>query len=175
VTHYDVLGVRRTATQAELRAAYLRLVRDHHPDRHATSPPEVRAAAEQRMRQLNEAWQAVGDHERRKHYDESIDRVPRAAVVDADGATTWRPFDVGPDEVDDRLDDSHRSPPRGGRLLAMGPPAVLTAGVVGMVLGLVLGWRALVAVGAMGLILGLALFVLASLSVVLESRQHDLG
>jgi hypothetical protein len=174
VTHYDVLGVRRTATPVELRQAYLRLVRDHHPDRHAGSSPEVRADAELRTREVNEAWHTLSDAERRRRYDASLDRAPSAAVVEPDGTTTWEPFDLDPDLVDERLDDSRRPPPRGGRLLAMGPPVVLTGGAVAATLGLVLGWRALVAVGAMGIILGGALFVLASLSVVLESRQNDL-
>jgi hypothetical protein len=174
VTHYDVLGMRRSATQAELRQAYLQLVRDHHPDRHAGSAPDVQARAERRMREVNEAWHTLGDENRRRRYDVSLDRTPTAAVVEPDGTTTWQPFDLDPDVVDDRLDDSHRPAPRGGRLLAMGPPAVLTGGALAALLGLVLGWRVLVALGAMGVLLGAALFVLASLSVVLESRQNDL-
>jgi hypothetical protein len=174
VTHYDVLGVSRSAGQAELRQAYLRQVRDHHPDRHTGSPPEVREAAEARMRVLNEAWNQLGDPERRRRYDEVLDLVPRAIVVEPDGTSSWRPYDDGDDIVDERLDDSHRPPPRGGRLLAMGPAAVLVGGVVLALTGFAVGVRFLVAVGAMGVLLGAALFVLASLSVVLESRQNDL-
>lgn len=174
MTLYDVLGVRRSASQAEVRQAYLRLVRDHHPDRHATSSPEVRARSERITREANEAWHTLGDDERRHRYDESLDRAPGAAVVEPDGTTTWQPYDLGPDLVDERLDDSRRPPPKGGRMLAMAPPAVLTGGAVGALLGLVLGWRVLVALGVMGILLGGALFVLASLSVVLESRQNDL-
>jgi hypothetical protein len=50
----------------------------------------------------------------------------------------------------------------------------LVGGVVLALTGFAVGVRFLVAVGAMGVLLGAALFVLASLSVVLESRQNDL-
>ena len=173
MTHYDVLGVSRAAGAAELRTAYLRLVREHHPDRHAGSPPAVREAAENRMRSINEAWRELGDPERRRRYDDQIDLRPHATVVDHGDASSWRPFDDGPDFVDGRLDDSDRPPPRGGRFLAMGPPAVLTMGVVVLIVGLAVGVRFAIALGAMGIILGGALFVVASLSVVLESRQND--
>ena len=174
MSHYDVLGVRPSVGQAELRQAYLRLAREHHPDRHAGSSPQVRAAAEQQMRLVNEAWETLRDPERRHRYDATIDRSSGATIADPEDGPAWTPYDLGPDEVDDRLDDSHRPAPRGGRLLAMAPPAVLTAGALALVVGTAFGWRLLVALGAMGLILGGALFVVASLSVVLESRQNDL-
>jgi len=174
VTHYEVLGVSPSATATELRQAYLRLARAHHPDRHAGASEAARTAAELRMRELNDAWHVLGHPERRRAYDASLSVRPRAAVVDPGAASTWQPFDTGPDAIDDRLDDSHRPPPRGGRLLAVVPGMVLAGGVLTLVVGAALGWRGLVALGAAGLLGGMALFVLASVSVVFESRRNDL-
>lgn len=127
------------------------------------------------MRALNEAWRELGDPERRRRYDELLDRRPRGAVIEPDDERSWRPYDGGEDDApDDRLDDSLRPQPRGGRLLTMGAPMVLSVGVSFLVLGFVLSARGLLALGAMGVILGGALFVLAPMNVIMESRQNDL-
>lgn len=125
------------------------------------------------MRELTMAWAELGDPYRRRLYDTSLKRAAAAEPV-AEPQSSWRPYDDGDDIVDDRLDDSHLAPPRGGRALAMVPPVVLASGVLLLVLGLALTSRAVVAVGAIGVLLGAALFVLASLSAVMESRHHDL-
>lgn len=62
--HYQALGVPPNAGRAEIRAAYLRLMRDHHPDRR----PHDAAAAE-RARQLNVAYAVLRDNGKRAHYD----------------------------------------------------------------------------------------------------------
>jgi hypothetical protein len=174
VSLYDVLGVEPDATDEELRRAYRRLARTYHPDRHAGEADDVRVWAEARMREITHAWHELGDPERRRRYDLSSHQRRGGATVAPESAHVWQPFDLGDDVVDDRLDDSRRRPPRGGRAVAMVPPVVLASGVVLVVLGFALTSRLLVALGAMGVLVGIALFVLASLSVVLESRQNDL-
>jgi hypothetical protein len=175
VNHYEVLGVSPAATTAELRAAYLALVRLHHPDRHVDATPAQQEAAEDRMRRVNEAWSELSDPDRRRRYDLQLDRRPRATVVGQEGPSTWQPIDDEPDDfVDERLDDTHRPPPRGGRLLAMTPPTVLAIGVVLTVFGIVVRVREVLAFGVMGVILGAGLFVVVPLSIILESRQNDL-
>ncbi len=69
--YYGLLEIPRTASDGEIRAAYRRLARQHHPD--ANPDP----AAESRMRRLNEAWETLRDPERRSLYDR---RLPRAAA-----------------------------------------------------------------------------------------------
>ena len=71
--HYERLGVRRDATPAELRQAYRRKALDAHPDRRADgTPADVMAA-------LNEAWNVLGDPERRAEYDRTL-AAPRPAA-----------------------------------------------------------------------------------------------
>ncbi len=66
--HYKVLGVSPEADAAVIRAAYLALVRKHHPD---GASPIDRAAAEQRTKEINAAFAVIGDEARRSKYDEA--------------------------------------------------------------------------------------------------------
>ncbi len=71
--YYDVLGVSRDAGPEELQAAFRRLARLNHPD--VNKDP----AAEERFKEVNEAYQALSDPELRKRYDrfgEDYRRVP---------------------------------------------------------------------------------------------------
>jgi curved DNA-binding protein len=71
--YYDVLGVSRDASPDELQQAFRRLARANHPD--VNKDP----GAEERFKQVNEAYQALSDPELRKKYDrfgEDFRRVP---------------------------------------------------------------------------------------------------
>jgi curved DNA-binding protein len=70
---YEVLGVSRDASQEEVQQAYRRLARQNHPD--VNKDP----AAEERFKEINEAYSALSDPELRKRYDrfgEDFRRVP---------------------------------------------------------------------------------------------------
>ncbi len=63
--YYEVLGVSRTASQKEIRQAYKRLARKHHPD---VNPGDK--ASEERFKGISEAHNVLGDPEKRKQYDQ---------------------------------------------------------------------------------------------------------
>ncbi len=63
--YYKILGVSRTATQEEIRKAYKKLARENHPD----VKPDDKPAAE-RFKQAAEAYDVLGDAEKRKQYDQ---------------------------------------------------------------------------------------------------------
>lgn len=176
MTHYEVLGVAPDADAAALRAAYIRLARDHHPDRHAAAPVSQRVDAERSMQAINAAWRELGDPERRRRYDLSLRVDHGGASVDDEMTSSWRPYDDGW-EVDlddeDRFGDVGARRPAGGRLLALLPVACLAAGIGALVVGALVGLGALLAVGVIAIVLSLLLFVLAPLAVILESRHHD--
>jgi hypothetical protein len=65
VTHYEVLGVDRNASTSEIRTAFRRLARDHHPDTSASGSAESLAP-------INEAWRVLGDPVLRHAYDRSL-------------------------------------------------------------------------------------------------------
>jgi len=71
-TWYVVMGVEPGAPQAEVRAAYLRLARSLHPDRHESGTPTERGLAERRMREVNEAWSVLGNSTSRAEYDRGL-------------------------------------------------------------------------------------------------------
>ena len=56
---YSVLEIPETATDDEVRAAYKRMVVKHHPDRVASLGEDIRAAAEKKMREINEAKELI--------------------------------------------------------------------------------------------------------------------
>ena len=62
--YYQILGVPRSATAAEIKKAYRKLARVHHPDR---NPGDK--AAERKFKDLNEANEVLSDPEKRKQYD----------------------------------------------------------------------------------------------------------
>ncbi|MCK9245907.1 MAG: DnaJ domain-containing protein [Anaerolineaceae bacterium] len=62
--YYSTLGVSKTATDAELKSAYRKLARQYHPD------VNKEAGAEDKFKEVNEAYQVLSDAEKRKKYDQ---------------------------------------------------------------------------------------------------------
>ena len=73
--YYEVLGVPRTASQDDVRKAFRKLARIHHPD-----VAKDKKTAEAKFKEINEAYEVLGDPENRRKYDElgaNWDRVQR--------------------------------------------------------------------------------------------------
>ncbi|MDR7533331.1 MAG: molecular chaperone DnaJ [Armatimonadota bacterium] len=81
---YAVLGVDRNATQEEIKQAFRRLAREYHPDVNKS------AGAEERFKEINEAYQILGDPAKRQQYDR-FGRV--TGDVDRDPFAGTSPFD----------------------------------------------------------------------------------
>ncbi len=63
--YYETLGVSKTATPDELKSAFRKLARKFHPD-----TAEDKKTAEEKFKEINEAYEVLGDPEKRKKYDE---------------------------------------------------------------------------------------------------------
>ena len=79
---YDALGVAKSASQDEIKKAYRKLVREHHPDR---NPGDKEA--EERFKEIQGAYDVLSDPEKRKQYD---------AFGSADGRVGGFPGGGGP-------------------------------------------------------------------------------
>ena len=63
--YYEVLGLNRNATENEIRSAYRKLARKYHPD---VNPKDK--SAEEKFKEVNEAYEVLSDSEKRKRYDQ---------------------------------------------------------------------------------------------------------
>ncbi len=64
--YYELLGVSRSATDKEIKAAYRKLARKHHPDLH---PANEKKEAEEKFKRINEAYEVLKDPDKRSRYD----------------------------------------------------------------------------------------------------------
>src|SRR5881398_696875 len=63
--YYKTLGVPREASQDEIRKAFRKLAREYHPD-----VAKDKKRAEEKFKEINEAYEVLSDSEKRKKYDE---------------------------------------------------------------------------------------------------------
>src|SRR5437016_89934 len=63
--YYEILGVPRTATEGEIKKAFRKLAREYHPD-----VARNKKQAEEKFKEINEAYEVLGDPAKRKKYDE---------------------------------------------------------------------------------------------------------
>jgi curved DNA-binding protein len=63
--YYKLLGVERSASEAEIKRAYRKLAMKHHPDRNPGNK-----SAEEKFKEINEAYQVLGDANKRGRYDQ---------------------------------------------------------------------------------------------------------
>ena len=100
---YDLLGVSRTATQAEIRKAYLKLAHRYHPDKTGGNKKD-----ETRLKEINEAYDTLKKEDRRKQYDAQLDNPfggtqdfsggrpgPEAGSPGFDASSYFSQFDLG--------------------------------------------------------------------------------
>ncbi len=85
--YYNLLGVKRDASEQEIKRAYRRLARKHHPD---VNPGDK--SAEGRFKEINEAYEVLSDKEKRPKYDQYGDQWQHADQIAKAGgrrAPSW--------------------------------------------------------------------------------------
>src|SRR5919202_2380457 len=95
---YDVLGVAKNASADDIKKAYRKLARQHHPDR---NPGDK--AAEERFKEVQGAYDVLSDPEKRKAYDTFGSADGRGPTGGGAGGFTVGDFDLG--DLGDLLGD----------------------------------------------------------------------
>ena len=65
-SYYEVLGVQRNATEADIKKAYRQMAKKYHPD---MNKGDKAAEAEEKFKEVNEAYSVLSDAEKRRQYD----------------------------------------------------------------------------------------------------------
>ncbi len=172
---YGVLGVSATASATEIRRAYLRLARTHHPDFHHSTDGDVRAANEREMQHINRAWTVLGDPIRRQQYDDR--RTAPAAGADqrfrpAPADYTFVPFDDDDTDYASLIDDAVEGTgvPAWMQLL---PAALLLGGIALIILGVMVNLSVLLSFGLIAVVLGALGFLASPALAISRSRSHE--
>ncbi len=64
--YYDILAIQKSATDKEIKAAYRKQALKWHPDKN----PDKKKEAEEKFKEINEAYQVLSDPQKRQHYDQ---------------------------------------------------------------------------------------------------------
>lgn len=171
-THYEVLGVDRDASHEEIRSAFRRQARLHHPDAEGATPAPggpLPGDIHHHMVAITEAWETLGDPQRRAAYD--------AALA---GPTTASPPPQAPsgDDLDDLshlVDDPLDLAPTQARpadLLVATPVALVVLALACLWFSVM--WRVTALRTAAFLLVPLAVagFVAAPLFAMLRARRR---
>ena len=67
--YYDILGVTKNAENEEIKKAYKKLALQYHPDRQINKSEEEKKAAEEKFKEINEAYSILSDKNKRQQYD----------------------------------------------------------------------------------------------------------
>lgn len=70
--HYDILGVAKDASAADIRKAYYKLAKEHHPDK--VQDIAKKPAAEEKFKQITVAYEILFDADARKKYDATLEQ-----------------------------------------------------------------------------------------------------
>jgi molecular chaperone DnaJ len=90
--YYQILEVERDADEKTIKSSYRRLANQWHPDKHSTESDEQKHQAEEKFKEISEAYSVLSDPERKANYDQSGN--PMGSGNSFGFRTTGDPFDL---------------------------------------------------------------------------------
>ena len=84
IDYYKILGVQKDIAQKDVKKAYLKRAKQFHPDLHPDDPK-----AQAKFQALNEAYDVIGDPEKRKKYDQYGEQWREAEAFEQAGGTHY--------------------------------------------------------------------------------------
>ena len=106
--YYDILGVSKDASEDEIKKAYRKKAMKFHPDRNSDDPD-----AEQKFKEASEAYEVLGDSEKRQRYDQFGHRGVNGSGGFGGGAAGFE--DIGFEDIFSRFSDIFGGDFGGGR------------------------------------------------------------
>lgn len=98
--YYKILGVERNASEEDIRKAYRKLAKQYHPDYNPNNKQ-----AEERFKEINEAYEVLGDPKKRAHYDRFGADYSQWQQRGAPGNFNWNEYSGFPGGVHVNIDD----------------------------------------------------------------------
>lgn len=88
--YYEILGVDRNATEEDIKKAYRKLAAKWHPDRWVNSSDEEKKTAEEKIKEINEAYSVLSDSEKKQNYDMFGSTEPQQGFDPFEGFNPFR-------------------------------------------------------------------------------------
>jgi len=188
VNHYKVLNVSEDASPRVIRAAYVAAARRSHPDYFTGASADRREAAEQKMREINQAWSVLGDEHRRSRHDLGLAQgasgsearrsrpaaSPRPPAGPRLSTRADRRASLNQDSFDPRPVAPRLAAVAGhqdGRGLRMLPVGFIALGVFTMFTGAILRQTAVITVAVILFVVAAILFVAVPFVVMARSKE----
>lgn len=99
MTHYEILGVSKNATQSEIKSAYKELIKKYHPDIYKGD----KTFAEKKSQEINVAYEVLSDLKKKAEYDEQINPGPKYTYTPPETTYSYTPpkYDRPPTNYND--------------------------------------------------------------------------
>lgn len=101
--YYKILGINKNASEDEIKKAYKKLALQWHPDRHANESEDKKKEAEEKFKEIAEAYSVLSDPDKKRKYDTygSVDDIPdfSSGFGGFPGGFHFGGMDMDPDDI----------------------------------------------------------------------------